>query len=111
MSSANDARHLGFAEDIRTLLAPQVLNINSLSLLRCRGMKLSAVHTSVVSTHTAKGAGKSVVAIAGTLDGKRLAHDGTTTSEDLQVRHASGSGSDFIAGSGRRGGEGAKSGG
>jgi hypothetical protein len=74
-------------------------------------MQLSAVHTSVVSTHTAKGAGKSVVAIAGTLDGKCLAHDRAATSEDLKVRHASGAWSDFIAGSGRGGGEGAKSGG
>jgi hypothetical protein len=65
----------------------------------------------VVSTHTAKGAGKSIVASASALYGERLAHYGTAASEDLQVRHASSAGGNLMAGSGRGGGEGAESGG
>lgn len=75
-------------------------------------MQSCAVHTRVVRTYTAKSASQRIVAIASSLHGKRFAHDGAATSEDLEVRHASGARGNFGADSDSRGrGKGAEGGG
>ena len=65
----------------------------------------------MVSTRAAKSSSERAVAAAGALDRKRFTHDRAAATEHLEVRHASGARRDFLAGSGRRGGEGAQSGG
>lgn len=58
----------------------------------------------MVGAGATKGAGKNSVAGAGTLDGKRLTHNGAAASDKLQVGHAAATGRSAV--SGGRGGEG-----
>jgi len=69
----------------RTLLGPQVFQIDGLSLLDRGRVQLGSMGTGVVGTHTAERARKRAVANASALHGKCLAHNGAATSQDLEV--------------------------
>jgi hypothetical protein len=71
-----------FLEANRTLLSPQMLDFDSLRLLGRGSMQLGAVDSGMVSTHTAVSS-----LHAGTLHGKRLAHNRAATTEHLEVGH------------------------
>jgi hypothetical protein len=72
-------------------------------------VQLGTVDAGVVRTNTAESSGECTAAAASTLDGERLAHDRATTTENLEVRHATSSGRNIVAGG--RGGERAEGGG
>jgi hypothetical protein len=72
-------------------------------------VQLGTIDAGVVRTNTAESSGECAAAAASTLNGERLAHDRTATTEDLEVRHATSSGRNIVAGG--RGGERAEGGG
>jgi hypothetical protein len=86
----------------RTLLGPQILKFDGLSLLGGGSVQLSTIDAGVVGAHTPESSGKCGAAAASTLNGKCLAHDRAAATENLEVRHAPGSGRNIVAG-GRRG--------
>jgi hypothetical protein len=85
-----------------TLLASQAFNVHSLSLLRSGSVQLGPVDAGVVSTYTAESAGKSAIADASTLYGKRLSHNWAATTENLKVGHAAGTRRNVVTGGRRR---------
>jgi hypothetical protein len=80
------------------------LNVYSLSFLGHRGVQLGSIDAGVVSPHTAESTGKSAAPRTSALDSKGLAHDGTASSKDLEVRHATCAWRDMVGSSRSSGG-------